>query len=248
MSRPRSAGAAETVGALTGNERVTPSVLYRALLRSIRDGALMPGARLPNERDLARRFGTGRSTVRSALSMMEGQGLVRRRVGSGTFLAPDADQIFARLDVVPIPPHDDVPSFIEILEGRLLFEPGMLSLVVARATDADFEAMERALGQILTAPRWIDFKEAIYALHACIFAATHNRFLMQIMENIVADRRAVDFDGRDTVRPVPEPVRRQAHDDLKVIVEALRRRDGRSAEKAMRDHLLRTIATVNLYQ
>ena len=44
---------------------------------------MVPGAKLPNERDLAQQLNTSRTAVRSALAMMDRQGLVLRRVGSG---------------------------------------------------------------------------------------------------------------------------------------------------------------------
>ena len=55
------------------NDRATPSLVYRALLRSIRDGLMVPGAKLPNERELAQQLNTSRTAVRSALAMMERQ-------------------------------------------------------------------------------------------------------------------------------------------------------------------------------
>ena len=36
--------------AVSTNDRATPSLVYRSLLRSIRDGLMVPGAKLPNER------------------------------------------------------------------------------------------------------------------------------------------------------------------------------------------------------
>ncbi|MEQ8968331.1 MAG: GntR family transcriptional regulator [Azospirillaceae bacterium] len=233
--------------ALAGNERATVSSVYRALMRSIAEGSLRPGGRLPNERDLAARLQVSRSTVRGALSMMEEQGLVTRRVGSGTFLADDVSDALARLDATPIPGHADVPDLLEIIEGRLLFEPALMRLVAARATDAELAALRGALEAIAAAPTWYEFKEAIYALHARIWAGGHNRFMDQVFEEIVKDRRAVRYDGRNTALPAPEPVRAQTVKDLSVIVDALEARDGATAEKAMHDHLLRMLATVNLY-
>lgn len=237
----------DPVATMRGNERASASAIYRSLLVSLQNGSVRPGGRLPNERELASRFRTGRSSVRTALSMMESQGLVRRRVGSGTFLANDADQIFARLDIVSIPSHAEVPDFAEILEGRLMLEPAMLALAAARASEADLAAMDAELANVLGAPTWIDFKEAIYRLHGCLYHASGNRFLMQVFDNIVTDRRAVQFDGRETSREVPLPVREQTFNDLKSIVEAVRRRDAKAAEGVMRDYLLRTLATVNIY-
>jgi DNA-binding FadR family transcriptional regulator len=209
---------------------------------------MVPGAKLPNERDLAQRFGTGRAAVRSALAMMEQQGLVRRQVGSGTYLTDDADQVFNRMDETGAPAHDDVPSLAEIAEGRLLFEPAMMHLVVSRVQDSEITQMRRSLDQILEAPTWVEFKERIYGLHRQIFASTRNKFLMQIMGSILDDRRAVLFDGRDTGKPAPEPVRRQTVRDLKAIVDAIAQRNGSRAERLVSDHLMRTLATINIWQ
>jgi DNA-binding FadR family transcriptional regulator len=44
------------------------------------------GAKLPTERALAERLGVSRNVIRRALSVMETEGRVVRRVGSGTYL------------------------------------------------------------------------------------------------------------------------------------------------------------------
>jgi len=240
--------ASDALTAISTHDRATPSLVYRSLLQSIHNGHMVPGARLPNERDLARRLNTSRTAVRSALAMMERQGLVHRKVGSGTFLADDADTVFNRMDQTSIASHNGVPSFVEIVEGRLLFEPAMMDLVVNRVDDTEIDAMREILGEILAAPTWHDFKERIYALHAQIFAATKNRFLMQIMESILADRRAVLFDGKDTEKPTPRPVREQTHKELSAIVAAISERNAKRAEALISDHLMRTLATINIWQ
>jgi GntR family transcriptional regulator, transcriptional repressor for pyruvate dehydrogenase complex len=234
--------------AVSTNDRATPSLVYRSLLRSIKDGLMVPGAKLPNERELAQQLNTSRTAVRSALAMMERQGLVRRRVGSGTFLTDDAHDVFGRMDQTETVSHETVPSFAEIVEGRLLFEPAMMHLVVRRVQEHEIIEMRRILDAILAAPTWEDFKESIYALHRQIFASTKNKFLEQIMASIVDDRRAVLFDGRDTDKPAPDPVRQQTHRELRSIVEAIADRNGRRAEKLVSDHLLRTLATINIWR
>ena len=215
------------------NDRATPSLVYRSLLRGIKEGLMVPGAKLPNER---------------ALAMMERQGLVHRRVGSGTFLADDARNVFSRMDQTNAANHEAIPSFAEIVEGRLLFEPAMMHLVVTRVDKDEIAEMRRILGEIVSAPSWEDFKESIYALHRQIFASTKNRFLVQIMNSILDDRRAVHFDGRDTDKPAPEPVRKQTHKDLQLIVDAIALGDAARAEELVSDHLMRTLATVNIWQ
>ncbi len=144
--------------------------------------------------------------------------------------------------------HDSVPSFAEIVEGRLLFEPAMMHLVVRRAQDHEIAEMRSTLEAILAAPTWEDFKESIYALHRQIFSSTKNKFLEQIMASILDDRRAVLFDGRDTDKPAPDPVRQQTHKELRAIVDAIADRNGKRAEKLVSDHLLRTLATINIWR
>lgn len=235
--------------AIATNERATPSLVYRALLRSIKSGHMVPGAKLPNQYELAEQLNTSRSAVRSALAMMERQGLVRRQVGSGTYLTDDADDVFERMDQTAVADeHQDVPSFAEIIEGRLLFEPAMMHLVVSRVDDAEIAEMRSILVDILEAPVWQEFKERIYALHRQIFAATKNKFMIQVMNSILDDRRAVQFDGRDTDKPAPDAVRRQTHKDLKLIVDAIAERNGKRAEELVSDHLMRTLATINIWQ
>lgn len=238
----------EPVLAISTHERATPSLVYRSLLKSIHDGRILPGAKLPNERDIARQLNTSRTAVRSALSMMERQGLIRRRVGSGTFLTEDAHQVFEKMDQTSVGSHDNVPSFVEIVEGRLLFEPAMMHLVVSRVEEPEIEAMRVTLDEVLNAPTWREFKERIYALHQLMFAATKNKFLMQIMDDVVADRRAVLFDGKDTDKPTPYPVRRQTHKELAAIVNAIAERKAKLAEELTSDHLMRTLATINIWQ
>jgi DNA-binding FadR family transcriptional regulator len=241
----------QSFGVLTAvatDGRATPSLVYRALLQSIHAGHMVPGARLPNERDLARQLNTSRTAVRTALAMMERQGLIHRRVGAGTFLAEDVHEVFSRMDQIDIANHASVPGFVEIVEGRLLFEPAMMHLVVGRLEPDELVAMRHTLAEILEAPTWRQFKEHIYALHRLFFAATKNRFLMQVMENILADRRAVLFDGRSTERPAPEPVRQQTHKELAAIVEAIASGNARRAEELTSDYLMRMLATVNIWQ
>lgn len=85
-------------------KRLTTAVpLYiqiaESLLDQIESGELAPGDRLPPERELSKLFGVNRMTLRRALRMLETQGLLIRRQGSGTYVAEPkierkADQLF----------------------------------------------------------------------------------------------------------------------------------------------------------
>lgn len=253
LQRPKSSAppheqVLETQMAIATNERATPSLVYRALLKGIQSGTLLPGAKLPNELELAHQLKTSRNAVRRALATMERQGLVRRRPGSGTFLTDDADRVFNKMDRIKVATHTHVPSFLEIVEGRILLEPAMMHLVVKRIEPEEIEALQRDLKEIQEIACWREFKELIYAIHEKIFAATKNRFLMQIVESIIADRRAVVFDGKDIMGPPPDGVRKQYYDEFSSIIGAIAEGKGDKAEQLVSDHLTRMLATIDIWQ
>jgi len=57
------------------------------MLSRIEAGELTPGDRLPSERELSEKLGVNRLTLRRAFRVLEDQGLLIRRRGSGTFVA-----------------------------------------------------------------------------------------------------------------------------------------------------------------
>lgn len=59
----------------------------RALRERIAAHGLEPGDRLPSEPELARSLGVSRPSLREGIALLEEDGLVRRRHGSGTYIA-----------------------------------------------------------------------------------------------------------------------------------------------------------------
>jgi len=70
--------------------------LYRQLLSILRQpiasGAVAPGASLPREADLARRFGVSLITVRQALRDLENDGLIRKRAAKPAIVTSPEDR------------------------------------------------------------------------------------------------------------------------------------------------------------
>lgn len=63
------------------------STIASLLRRQIDDGMLVPGERLPSQQALARRYRVALVTIRQAIELLEGEGLVMRRHGSGTYVS-----------------------------------------------------------------------------------------------------------------------------------------------------------------
>lgn len=70
--------------------RPRPSARARELLEGLlADHRLRPGDRLPSERSLSEAWGLSRTTLRSAVALMEQDGRLLSRPGAGTFVAPE---------------------------------------------------------------------------------------------------------------------------------------------------------------
>lgn len=81
-------------------------VVRRPLFVEVRDRILetvssryKAGDRLPSEPDLAQAFGVSRPTIREVLRSLEGDGLIRRVHGVGTFVTRNEPSVSSRLDV-----------------------------------------------------------------------------------------------------------------------------------------------------
>jgi GntR family transcriptional regulator len=72
--------------------------IAEGLIGKIESGELLPGDRLPPERELSEQLGVTRMTLRRALRVLEAQGLVERKHGVGTYISePKIDR---RMDTV----------------------------------------------------------------------------------------------------------------------------------------------------
>jgi DNA-binding FadR family transcriptional regulator len=207
----------------------------------IRQGRLRPGDRLPSERDLCERFGVSRVTVREALRVLEAGGLIDVRVGArgGAFVTLPTN---ARLgeglaDLLQLSPL----TAAEVTEARMVFELGIVPLVVERATEEDLVALER-----LCEDQQAALAEERYSMemsaefHIRVAASTHNKAVEMLVHSFHGPLLMSLKEAQ-----IAEPLmgHRGAHEHLD-FVHAVRRRDVGEAEAIMRTHIDRTATRV----
>ena len=131
---------------------------------AILDGRFPAGTKLPPERELAAEFGVNRTSVREAIKVLEGLGLIAVRQGDGATVRPLVD---ASLDVLgPMIFHGgriDMALVAEMAEVMrpLLLEMGRLA--IARCRPADLVALRRFRDVAADASR--DREERFAAMH-----------------------------------------------------------------------------------
>ena len=109
---------------------------------------------------------------------------------------------------------------LELMEARLLFEPALADLVVTHATPADFSRMEECLTRGARAGSVAEFEEWDAALHQAIAAATHNSFVIRMLDNINAVREQSEW-GQLKQRSLTPERRAVYHLEHKRLVDAL---------------------------
>ena len=120
--------------------------VFNAIMTDIRSGVYRPGTKIMDERSLAATYGVSRGTVRKALDRLNREGMVERRVGSGTFLSPQAvNAIEIRDAEVKLDQFNSGISFNTILEARLIMEPGVIAMAANRVTPEKVSAIYRDL-------------------------------------------------------------------------------------------------------
>jgi GntR family uxuAB operon transcriptional repressor len=200
------------------------------IVDGIAAGSLASGTRLPTERELVQRFSVARNAVRKVLAQLEADGVITRHVGRGTFVAG----IAGSADV----PADSVAhtSPGELMEARLRMEPALAELIVTNATAADFERMEACLEKAERAATLDEFELWDAALHQALSTATHNRFVIRVLDLVTVIRRQAEW-GRLKDRIVTPERRLKYQEEHRAIVNALKERDADRARAAILAHL-----------
>jgi len=209
---------------------VSTERLIARLQKHIDSGQWEPGKRLPTERELAVQFGVGRNTVRRVLGELESRGLIQRHVGRGTFVA----------DVAATGQGDEIDANIvspeEMMEARLLIEPLLACLVVARASNLELEAMKTLVKRGGQARSMSEFEQWDNKLHRAIARASKNQYLIGIVEGMHRIRRSGEW-GALRRRGLTDDRRMAYQLEHEHIVDALCARDTKRARQAIVDHL-----------
>ncbi|MEC9308356.1 MAG: FadR/GntR family transcriptional regulator [Chloroflexota bacterium] len=196
-------------------------------------GKLLPGERLPSERDLACQFNVSRSSVREAIRSMELQGLVVSKPGSGTFISELYEDSIS--DLVAAAIRTETKRLSDIFEIRHLMEPAIAGLAAVRASKEDLQNMRQILQtqkkQIENGETGV---ESDTAFHFALALATHNTALVS-MVNAIEDILTKSRD-ESLQRPGPGRPQRSLESHLQILT-MIEQGDSNNAVTAMEHHL-----------
>jgi GntR family transcriptional repressor for pyruvate dehydrogenase complex len=213
--------------------RVTAK-LIRNIKRLISSGEIVPGAKFPPERELAKEFGVNRASLRQALKVLEIMGVLTQRVGDGTYLSASAESILKEpLDFLIL--LDDL-SHHELMETRMIVEPELAARAAERATTEDLVSLRHAIAAMENCRTTQERLEADLAFHQCIFRASGNR-ICHLMFNVIHRSVLTSMSQLSTRVPLDRPL--TFH---KRIFAAIQQRNPEDARRQMLEHISDTKA------
>jgi DNA-binding FadR family transcriptional regulator len=202
------------------------------LLAAIRSAQLVPGARLPSERELGERFGVSRTVIREAIRHLAAKGVLEVVSGSGIAVADIGHvNVSESLDLYlrqrgPIKPG-------AIHEVRESLELRTTALAAERATDAQLAAISEICERMVDVLDDPDAaSRADIEFHRAIAEATDNPLFLVLVDSlgeVMLHIRRATLGDQGRGQTAVEAHRR--------IAVALAARDVEGAVAAMREHL-----------
>ena len=199
---------------------------------------MAPGASLPSEAELASRYSVSRLTVREAVKLLAGRGLLELSRGKRAIVREPDGSAFA--DFLASMMRNDSKGLFDLVEVRLSLEVQSATLAAKRASRAGLAAIENALQGMRDAAGEADgeirFHDLDVAFHEAVVLASGNRVLGYLFEAMSHPLREAFFISR-------RGHEQRGHTWADVvgaherILEAIRAGNSRAAGEAMRLHL-----------
>lgn len=208
--------------------------LYLQIADQIRSmiagGEVVPGARLPAERDLAKRLRVSRPSLREAIIALEVEGLLEVRVGSGIYVMRTGKRRRVNGAVADAGPF-------ELIRARRMIESECAALAARSATPAQLAAIREAQESYEKASRHSHNPlDADRLFHLRVAEASGNSALVLVVLTMWDQRMGPLY--RALERKLEYPL--MAAETLRehrAVLSAIERRDPAAARTAMRRHM-----------
>jgi DNA-binding FadR family transcriptional regulator len=215
---------------------------------AIVEGRFREGDRLPSINQLQEMLGTGRSTIREALSILTQKGLVetKRGAGGGTFVRAIGSQ--SVIESLGLLIRTKKISRDQILQFRECYEAPAAGLAVETAETEEIEKLKELLAEAEKlansgVAHWDDFYLVEAEMHVTLLTMTHNIFIETVATVIAQNDRYYR-----SYLPREERNVREALGDWYQMIDALEKREKQRAEDVAKAHLKRNFQYLAQFQ
>ena len=195
----------------------------------ILDTPLEPGAKLPNEFELGAKIRCGPQHGARSREAAFQQGHRGGAAGSGTYVVTTAKGLSDPLNLRSV--QDKNALALDLVNVRLLLEPGMAEMAALNASDEDIERIQRLCDRVESKIHSGDlYIEDDIAFHTCIAESSKNMVVEQLIP--IIDTAVMMFVNVTHKKLTEETI--LTH---RMITEAIARHDSIGARSAMVMHL-----------
>jgi GntR family transcriptional repressor for pyruvate dehydrogenase complex len=122
--------------------------IERKIEEAIREKKLIPGTKLPSEKELCAQFAVSRTALREALRRLSARGLIDIRKGSGIYITElkIEDAINSLHLFYDLRFNSDL--ILQIIEVRRLFEPEIARLAARNRTDENIRHLQKIQNEL----------------------------------------------------------------------------------------------------
>jgi DNA-binding FadR family transcriptional regulator len=179
------------------------SAVIAGVMDYLKERRLQPGDRLPSERDLAERLGTGRNAVREALATLVTLRIIESRPNSGIYLRHvERESSFEALVMLADMGATPTPAEIaETMEVRAHLEMLSAHMACERRTDEDLARLNAVLQRTDdTLAQRGNIAKMDTEFHIALVDASHNSVLVRVLNafyRFTARRREILFSNHD---------------------------------------------------
>jgi GntR family transcriptional repressor for pyruvate dehydrogenase complex len=210
-----------------------PDSLMQQIKKMIINKKLKPGEALPSQRKMAAELGVGVPSIREALKIMEGMGLVKIQHGHSTIITQiSMDSLITNITTFLEITEVDV---LHLLETKDFIETQCALVAATRATESEIKELENYIKAM--EKYFLDsqkYAQLDYLFHLTIVKAAHNPIINEIMK--MAGRMILK--GMEITSSLPG--RDIAMDYHRRIFEAIRDRNGILAATLIHEHIAET--------
>ena len=208
--------------------------VYEEIIHQIQglidQGKFKNGDQLPPERELANIFGVSRYSVREAIQTLQQKGVLKTRLGSGSFVVSGKEPSVAEILAAAI--ETEKGQIKEVFEFRHLIEPSMAYMAGRNASTANIKALEKIIAQQKETSDITRLNELGEAFHLTLAESTGNSIIhsvaVRINDILSKTRTEISQDKESQARFV------RGHSE---ILEAVKKRDPELARQKMIQHL-----------
>lgn len=207
-----------------------PNKIVHSLLALIKKKQLLPGHKLPPERELAQIMNVSRPSLRAALGVLAAMHIIEIHPGSGAYVSRlEPDRLVQHLDFIFA--LDDT-SVSQLFDARRTLEVRTVALAAQAINSDELDALDAYLAAWDAADTDDQREEADREFHKQIAAAARNPILYRFVS--IVTQLGKESRGRSFRLPKAIDNTRQEH---RAIVNALRAHDTDGACQAMLTHL-----------